>query len=440
MYSGFLENIGKKNLSSKEDKILLAVSGGRDSMAMIYLFQRAGFDIGVAHFNHKTRNGESDRDEEFVRKFCLDKGIRFFSTSDDIKARINHGEGNNFHDLARKYRYIWLEKIRKENSFDLIATAHNQDDNIETFLYRAAKGSGSFGLGGINEKTGNIIRPLLNFSRAEIDQYIYEYDIHFVEDSSNEKTDYDRNFIRHKIMPEFRQMHPDFDIRISKTIKNIDSGNDLMSFLLEKYLESGISKYKDTIKLAKNAISGYPKPEDLLYFTIFKYGFNHDQCRDIIKASSNTGKLFMSPDYILTIDRQHFNISSRSDPQEISLEITGPGIHTTEGGTLVIEELEESEKPDYHSNKKYFSADKVSFPLKLRNWSPGDRFCPFGLEGRSQKVKKYLTGIKISPDKRKEVVVLESNGSICAVLPYEIDHSMRVNEKCKRILSVEWKQ
>lgn len=440
MYSGFLENILKKNLADKKDRILLAVSGGRDSMAMIHLFRKADFDIAVAHFNHKTREGESDRDEDFVRKFCMDNSIQFFSTSDEIQARIRNGEGNNFHDLARKYRYSYFEKIRKENRYDLIATAHNQDDNIETFLFKAAKGSGSFSLSGISEKTGNIIRPLLNFSRAEIDGYITEYDIEFVEDCSNEKTDYDRNFIRHKIIPRFREMHQDFDTRLSITIRNIASGNYLMNFLLEKYLESGISKGSRTIKLEKSAISDYSNPEDLLYFFLFKYGFNHDQCRDIVRASMNTGKFFLSYDYSLTIDRHHFNISSRNDAGEISIIIPGPGTYTTENGTLVIEALDKTERPDYLGDKKYICADLVSFPIMVRNWRPGDRFHPFGLKGRSQKVKKYLTGIKISPDKRKEVMVLESNDRIYAVLPYEIDYNLRITEKSSRILEIEWKQ
>lgn len=440
MYLEFLENIEKKNLASAEDKIILAVSGGRDSIVMADLFLKAGFNIAIAHFNHKTRDGESDRDEDFVRRFCMEYKIDFFCTSDDIKARIMQGEGNNFQDLARKYRYIWLDKILEENNFDLIATAHNQDDNIETFLYRAAKGSGSFGISGIKEKTAKIIRPLLNFSRSDIDRYIRESGISFVEDSSNQNTDYDRNFIRHKIIPVFRDMHKDFDRRISKTIKNIGSGNELLSFLLQKYLDPAITTDGTTIKLKKNAIYDYPKPEDLLYFLLFQYGFNHDQCCDITRSFKNPGKLFFSSDYCLTIDREHFNINSKNDTEEISLDIPGTGTYTTTIGTLIIEAHEKIVFPDLDSNKKYICADSVSFPIIIRNWRPGDRFHPFGLKGRSQKVKKYLTGIKISPDKRKEVMVLESNKRILAVVPYEIDYHMRITERCSRILSVELKR
>ena len=438
MYYKFLKYIESKNLFSPEDSILLAVSGGRDSMTMVHLFQQAGFNFGIAHFNHKTRNGESDKDEVFIMEFCQELKLRFYHTTTDINALLKKGEGNNFQDLARKYRYEWLQKICRENDFSFIATAHNQDDNIETFLYKLSKGSGISGLEGIKPKSGHIIRPILDISRKEIDEYINENRILFVEDSSNATTDYDRNFIRHKIIPKFRELHYDFDKRIARTIKNINSNNELFNFLLEEYSHPYILRKKETVEIDKKIFSRYKQSADLLFSIVNQFGFNINQCFDILRSINKTGTKIESKEFELLNDRDKLQIYKKSETQNVCIEIKEPGTYKTDFGTIIIAEISSKEKIKFNSSIKYLNADKLHFPLILRNLKPGDRFCPYGLQGKSQKVKKFLTDKKISSGKRDKILVLISDSTICTIAGLEISYLMRVTDDSKRIISIEF--
>lgn len=439
MYYKFLKYIESKNLFSFSDTILLAVSGGRDSMSMMHLFRTAGYNFAVAHFNHKTRNGESDRDENFVIEQCKKNGICYYSTNVDIKSLLKKGEGNNFQDLARKYRYEWLEKIRHDHKFSYIATAHNQDDNIETFLYKLIKGSGIKGLQGIKPKSDFIVRPLLDLSRQYIDRYIAENEIPFVDDSSNTLTGYDRNFIRHKIIPLFRQLHPNFDKRIMVSIRNLISNNELFNFLLGEYSKPYISKKKDHVEIDKKILSAYDNRGDLLYNTISNYGFNHDQCRDIVNSIGNTGTTYESQAYKLVNDREKFFIQYKTELLPFYIEIHEPGTYKTEYGNVIIKESDNLQELDFNSNIKYLNGDKLVFPVILRTRKPGDIFSPFGLKGKTQKLKKYLNDKKVSGPDKKKVLILESGGLIHLIAGIEISYNMRVTDKCKKMISIEIK-
>ena len=437
MYYKFLKYIEQNHLFLPNEKILLAVSGGKDSMVMTDLFQKAKFNIGIAHFNHSTRAGESDLDEAFVKEFCARNSLQFFSTKVDIEALLNTGEGNNFQDIARKYRYQWLEKIRNTQGYDYIATAHHKDDNIETFLYKISRGSGLSGLNGINIKTGKIIRPILNISRQEIDLYVAQNKIDFREDSSNKSDKYSRNFIRHNIIPQFKKFNKNFEQGIAVTMQNIQSANKTLDFLVDNFFRDYIEYTNKWIIIQKKILVKLIENKDLIYYLFSRYKFNFSQVLDILKSLDNTGAKFYNPDYELLIDRKNILIRRKKNPVTSVFEIV-PGLNKIEDEGLL--KIEKSDLPEAIDQKNclYLNADKINFPLKLRKWQAGDKFKPFGLKGKNKKLKHFFADKKLSLFEKDDVFVLLNNDDLCAVIPYEISYDYRILDKTKEIIKIEW--
>ena len=439
MYHIFLENIKQHKLFLPQQKILLAVSGGLDSMVMSYLFMEAGFNFAIAHFNHNTRNGESDIDELFVKDFCSKKNIEFFSTKVDITGLLNKGDGNNFQDLARKYRYHWLEKIRKSGGFDYVATAHHEDDNIETFLYKISYGSGLGGLKGINRKIDNIIRPLLDFSRQDIEQYANENNIVYREDSSNISDKYSRNYIRHHIIPGFEKLNDNFKNRITVTIKNLGMASDAIEFFIDNYYSKYIVQDNKVLRLEKDVFFELVDNKAVIYYFLFKYDFNASQIEDIIKAKNKTGAIFYSNSHTLLVDRKHLLIRKieMDNKKNISeIDIFKGTNRIGEKRFLHLEEIRETEYLDFKKGM-FINGDRLKFPLKLRSWRPGDRFRPFGLKGKRKKLKVYFTDRKLSRFDKYDAYVLTNGDDIVAVLPYDISWDYRiVPEEVNKILKI----
>jgi len=438
MIKSFLRHIESKHLFNFDDRILLAVSGGRDSMFLVHLFIESKLNFGVAHFNHSTRAGESDKDEQFVKSFCLEKNIEFFSVKIDIDNIIKSGKEKNFHEVARKYRYSWLEQIRDENHFDFIATGHNQDDNIETFIYKMSKGSGIKGLKGIKEKNGSLIRPVLHISRKEIDDFITKKEIAYVEDSSNESDKYDRNFIRHNIIPAFRKLNPDFDKRISTTIQNIAVTDELFEFLLSKFSDDLVKKDGNKTIIAIELLYRYSSPVEFLFALISKFGFNSSQCRNIIECNQNTGKRFLSENFVLTIDRDNLEIVPKKENNQFSTMIDQPGAYKINDKNISFSLFD---KDDFvlvkgGKNTYYLDAETLNFPIVVRYRKPLDSFQAFGLKGKSTTVKKYLTDKKISRNDKDEILLFESENEIFLIAGIDISWKVRITDQTKQILKI----
>lgn len=442
MIKSFLLHIESKQLFKFDDRILLAVSGGRDSMFMLYMFIEAKLNFGVAHFNHSTRSGESDQDEQFVKGFCQENNIEFFSVKIDIDNIIKSGKEKNFHEVARKYRYSWLETVRKGNNFDLIATAHNQDDSIETFVYKISKGSGIQGLKGIKEINGKIIRPILNISRKQIDEYITKNEIKYVEDSSNESDKYDRNFIRHNIIPSFRKLNADFDKRISTTIQNIAATDELFEFLLKQFSTDFISVSGKKTVIENELLFRYREPSELLFALISKFGFNISQCRNIIDSNQNTGKRFLSEDFVLIIDRGKLEIVPKKENAQFRTIIDQPGNYSINGKNISISIVDNKDIAfkKRKENEYFIDADTVSFPFEVRNRKTSDSFQAFGLKGKTTSVKKYLIDKKISGNDKDELLIFESGNEIFLIGGIDISWKVRITDTTKQIVRISTDQ
>lgn len=440
MLDKFAKYIKDKHLFLPKDKILLAVSGGRDSMVMIKLFELAKVDFGIAHFNHKTRKGESDLDQEFVKKFAVKNEIKFYTITVDIEELVKISKGNNFQDIAREKRYNWLEKVRIENNYNYIATAHHLDDNIETFIYKLSKGSGSRGLEGINPKREKIVRPLLNISRKEIDDFILKHKINFREDSSNLSNKYDRNFIRHNIVPQFKKLNNNFNNRIKVTIDNLSKTNSIFDFLLESFTKEYIKEKDATIYIDKNILKNVPDKASFLFFLLSKYDFNQSEVLNIYDSFDSTGILFSNDAYELLIERKDLVIRKKNKTDFKDIEIIIGENVIDNYGILILKNVSNKNRIDYNSITKYLNADILHFPLKLRKWEYGDRFKPFGLKGKSKKVKDYFVDKKLSRFDKENTLLLINDEEICMIIGHDISYDYRVKDECKLLLSVQLEQ
>ncbi len=438
MYNKFIEYIEKENLFPDNAKILIAVSGGKDSMVLVDLLLKMGGDIGIAHFNHMTRRGESDRDQRFVEKFCKTKSIMFYTISVDINKMLNNKKGKNFQDLARTQRYGWLEKIRSENNYDFIVTAHHKNDNIETFLYKISRGSGVKGLVGIRAKNGFVVRPMLSISSEEISEYIEKHKIPFVEDSSNSSDDYNRNFIRHNIIPQFEELNSNFVNRISVTIDNLKKVDLQFDFLMDAYTAKYICRKRGQIIISKSVLERVPKKRDFLFFLLQKYGFNISQVQDMLNSIDRVGALFESDMFVLVIDRVSFVIKGKSSAESHEFSVV-LGKNELEGnGVIEIEQIDNTDLK-FGGRNFFIDASKVNFPMHLRNWRAGDVFKPFGLKGKGKKIKDYFTNLKMNRFDKENALVLLNGDEVCMVLGVEISYDYRVRETTKKILKVDYK-
>ena len=228
MLDEFKRYIAVHNLAKAGDKILVAVSGGVDSMVMTHLFLELGYNIGLAHCNFSLRGRESDSDEKLVIKYATDHNIPFFSTRFDTKTYARK-KGLSVQMAARELRYSWFEDIRMNNGFDSVAVAHNLNDNIETLIINLVRGTGLTGLTGMRPRNNNIIRPMLFATREEIMLYCKDHEIIYREDKSNAETKYTRNKIRHRVIPVLKEINPSIEMTLSETAERFAGINDLVS-------------------------------------------------------------------------------------------------------------------------------------------------------------------------------------------------------------------
>lgn len=440
MHKRFLAYIKSETLFTSADKILVAVSGGMDSMTLAELMRINRFQFAIAHFNHLTRNGESDLDEAFVKAYSEHHSIPFYSTRKDIPAILEANNGGNFQNEARLHRYRWLERLRNELGFDYIATAHHHNDQIETFLFHFSRGTGLDGLTGISVRQGKLVRPMLTFTRSEIEAYVYKNKIDYRVDSSNSSSKYSRNYIRHGIIPSFKILNPQFENNANKTIENLRAARKLYNHMVEQIANEQLEeKGNDTWHLAKAVFSDKSKVinHQLFFELIRDFGFNYSQVCQILDASHERGKTFYSDEYVLLIEKSAFIIKRIEIVQQVYQEVNSacfiPGF-----GRLRFEKADANQVSHTDPNIEYIDADKVKFPMILRNKEDGDRFKPLGMKGKSKKLKDFFTDIKLNKFDKERALVLLNKEKVVWILGYRLSESFKITSKTKQILKMVW--
>ncbi len=436
----FIEEVKKKNLFTIKDSLLLAVSGGLDSVVLCELCHQAGFDFIIAHCNFQLRGEESERDEAFVKsladKYKVEVKVRKFDTE-----RFAEENKLSIQEAARKLRYDWFCELIKQpanQSFMYLLTAHHADDNNETLLMNFFRGTGMHGLTGIPEKTGYIRRPLLGFTKAELLTFAGEYKLSYVEDSSNQSSKYTRNFFRNELLPAIAKVYPQVNDNLQDNISRFKEIEKLYQFTVGE-LKKKLCKAKgDEVHIPVKQLMGYDN-RALIYEIISPYGFTEKQVDEVIKLSlSETGSYIVSPAKTHNIIRhRHWFIISPASG-EVSENIV-----IDEGDKEVLFTLGKLQIKKAVSNKPLATSQEsamldlkeITFPLLLRKWKTGDYFYPLGMK-KKKKVARFLIDLKLSKTDKEKVWVLESNKRIIWVAGYRIDERFKITDKTNSSLNI----
>ena len=413
--------ISEKGLFGKTDKLVVALSGGADSVALLRILLSLGYDCVAAHCNFHLRAAESDRDEDFVRKLCVGLSVPlevvYFQTSD--YARKN---SLSIEMAARELRYGWFDEIRKKYGASCIAVAHHRDDSVETFLLNLSRGTGINGLKGIMSKNGFIVRPLLEAGRDDILEYLKRIGQDYVTDSTNLEDIYTRNKIRLDIIPLFKQINPSFCESVFETAQRLAD----VAAIYRQAINSSIER----VMVSPNGMSIEKllcevSPQAVLYEWLSPFGFNSSQIKDVMRSlKSTSGKMFFSNDWVLLRDREQLLLRERNAGEEdYRLNVR---MFSVESGFEVPK----------CNNIAYIDADKLCGELKLRKWKSGDKFVPFGMKG-FKKVRDYLRDRKLSLFEKENVMVVTSGEEIVWLVNERTDNRFRIDSKTVNVVEIE---
>ena len=438
MLQHFQSFIKQHSLFNAKDKILLAVSGGADSVVMADLFYNSGLQFGIAHCNFRLRGSESDAEEKFVETLASKFRVPYFAEHFDTSAYATDHK-ISVQMAARELRYKWFEEIRASEEFDFIATAHHLDDQVETFLINLVRGTGISGLHGILPKQGLLIRPLLFAFRSDIADYAKSNHIGFCNDSSNAEDKYLRNKFRLKVIPLLEEINPDFRRTLSSEIAILRDWEAIGRKSLKENIPvfSKVFKDKTIVDLKLLAQSA---PHELYAWELLSgYGFNSSVVGDILANSSkNSGRTFLSLTHRAVIDRGSLIIqSAKPERKEQGRMISEKRKNISWPVKLRFTVAEYDPSDPIHAEKETASLDfdKLSFPLELRNWKPGDSFHPFGMKGK-KKISDFLIDEKVSLPDKENTWVLCSSGKIAWVVGKRIDHRFRITHGTSRIFRI----
>ncbi len=413
MVSRFLINIKSKEFFDIKKRLLLAVSGGIDSMVLLHLMQQTDYQISVAHINHNTRNGESFKDQKFVENYCKNQGIKCYTTNFEHQPDIG-----NFHDLARQFRYEWMKSL----GYDYILTAHHYDDNLETIFLNFINGRS---LMGIPQQNGSIIRPMLEFKKDEIKDYAQVQNLEYVDDSSNAQTSYDRNYIRHNLLPQLRKRWPELDNKILSLSNRKKNQHILLQDLLH---ESDYLKLKgEQYFIAKDKLG---KKIYLLAELIKPFGFNTTHAENLIASWDSIGAQFHSDSFTMLNDRKDIIISplyKQINPIEIDLNQLP---QTVSFGPAQLQlKLTHAFVKNTKPSIAYFPINKLQKELTVRTWKEGDHFQPFGMNGKSQSLKKFFTNNKINRLDKISTPIICSGEDIIWIAGMRTDDRYRCSDE-----------
>jgi tRNA(Ile)-lysidine synthase len=437
MLERFLQNITTKKLFEPKQKVLLAVSGGIDSMVMLYLFEKSGFNYGIVHCNFQLRGDESDRDEEFVKKQVLIHGVPSFFKRFDTEeyAQIN---GISIEMAARDLRYEYFEKIRVEHHYDFIATAHHSDDLIETFFLNLSRKTGIKGLTGIKDKSGKIIRPLLFASRGEIEKFVSENYIEFREDSTNSEVFYQRNFLRHRILPLFSELNPSFKKNILASIENLKDAEMVYSGFFETEKQKVVESGADSQVIEIDNLKKSAHPKLLLLEILSEFNFNPAVVEEVFQSlESEPGKQFYSKTHRLVKDREKLFISLIQEKENKIYYIEAVDLKLTEPFIINFEKQSGKDfKVRKEKNIACLDFEKLEFPLLIRKWQQGDYFQPLGMTG-FKKVSDFLIDEKIPVHEKENTWLLCSGNKIAWIMNHRIDNRFKVTPQTQNVYKLE---
>ncbi|PID68146.1 MAG: tRNA lysidine(34) synthetase TilS [Flavobacteriia bacterium] len=427
-------DVSKEFSFLKGKKLLLAVSGGMDSVVLTHIIAQWGdTKIGIAHVNFQLRGNDSDGDEAFVKDMAERYNIPFY-----VK-RINTYAYVNKHQLsvqmaARKLRYDWFETLMKSHGYDYLLTAHHLDDSIETFIININRKTGLEGLTGIKAVNGAIIRPLLDFTRYDLETYARQHQLDWRKDVTNASIKYERNHIRHRLLPAWERINPDFRADLKQTMSYLKESQYLIEDYLTTIKPQFWSENDEVVIIDLEKLHALPHSDLLLYQCLKPYDFTDwTAVKSLIKAQ--TGKQVRSKDYILLKNRG-------------TLELYSPVKHPTESKTVdktfevnhkryTLEVHDDQSSVDFKQpHTEYFDYEVLKKPLYIRKWQTGDYFYPLGMTGK-KKLSDFFNENKISLREKEKIWLLcDAFDQIVWIIGYRIDHRYRIKSTTKHFLKI----
>ena len=441
MIDEFKKFIFENNIVKPGDRILLAVSGGIDSMVMAHLFHQQDYNIGIAHCNFSLRGSESDKDEELVRQFASDRDIPFYITRFETKSFAKKNR-LSVQMAARDLRYNWFEEIRIKNGYDSVAIAHNLNDNIETLLINLTRGTGLTGMAGMKPVYNRIVRPLLFATRQDILEYRNQHKIIFREDRSNADTVYTRNKIRHLVIPVLKEINPSIEITLNETAERFSGFNEIVSEYISQ-LKNSISEEKDQfITFNISQLKTFLHNKAVLFELFKPYSITNALLTDLMKViEGKTGGQIITETHRIIKNRKEIIVSGEEIRKDILFKIKNeqefcifPGISSARN-VRITDTFEIPSDPHIAC----IDSQKVIFPVTIRKWKAGDFFYPLGMK-QKKKLSDYFIDNKYSIFDKENIFILESDGKIVWIIGDRIDDRFKITSSTKKGLLIKSKR
>jgi len=434
----FKEQIIKLLGSTADLSLLVAVSGGIDSVTLAYLCYQAKLNFAICHVNYHLRSEDSNLDEKFVKELAASFGVQYHSIQADLSAY----EGN-IQLEARNIRYAFFENLCAQNNYDHILMGHHLDDVAETFLFNLGRGTGIEGLLSIPETNGKIIRPLLNFTKADIQEYAAEEKLNYREDDSNTSDKYARNKLRLHAIPKLKDQNPNFLLGVKKNIEHLKASEQFAKQSMSQIINEAIlEKSNERIVIRSGPIQSSAFSQNLAFHWLQNYGFTSGQVFDFFEKKQWENGAYLKADaWQLTYDRAQFVLSKINPNRSSKIKFNPRHIGKIQFNNYLFEFSFCGNRKTDPKNKElaYFDAELIS-TIQIRYWQAGDRFQPFGMNGNSKTIKKFFTDEKFALDQKSNTPLLLSGKEIMWICGYRTDHRHQPNDKTTTYLKVTIKK
>ncbi|WP_430816256.1 tRNA lysidine(34) synthetase TilS [Carboxylicivirga sp. RSCT41] len=421
---------------STSDRLLVAVSGGADSMALLHLLDENGYQLAAAHCNFQLRGVDSDADEQLVAAFCEANNIQLYKTTFDTKIYAREKK-ISIEMAARELRYDWFDSLVEEHHYQAVVTGHHGNDSIETFFLNLVRGTGLRGLSGISFRNGKVIRPLLDFTRTAIEAYCNSNQINYCHDVSNDDTRFIRNKIRHEIVPVLESINPAFFETMQSNLEHLKDAELMLESEVERFIATDVVDEDNKVIIPISKLENYPHYASLLFEVLRPYGFNSSVVGEVIgHLHGLSGKQFFSETHRLIKDRHNLLVLP---VEEIGVQHFW--LDEGENSDVLPVKVRIYIKPDnfqFSRNPQliHLDADLVELPLLVRKWKLGDAFMPLGMSG-FKKVSDFFIDEKYSLKDKEDAWLMLSGEAIVWVLGKRIDDRFKVSNRTKRILEIE---
>lgn len=433
-YKNFVE---ANRLFTTNDRLLVAVSGGVDSVVLCELCKQAGYDFSIAHCNFQLRDADSERDEKFVSGLAQRYNVNFHLVKFETKKFAEENKLST-QEAARNLRYNWFEEIRLKNGYQYILTAHHADDNIETVLMKFFRGTGIKGMRGIEPKKGSIVRPLLFARRKQLEEFLAEQQLEFVSDYTNLQGDYTRNYFRNQVIPMIEKSLPGASENVLTNIDRFREIEQLYQQALETHKKQLMERKGNEIHIPVLKLKQREPLLTIVYEIIRDYGFSSAQTQDVISLlDSDSGKYVKSSSHQVIRNRKWLVIAPLQ-PEMAETVTIEEGQATVQCAMIRFQlSMEDADKTRIPTSNRdaCLDAHAIKFPLLLRRWKQGDYFYPLGMQ-KKKKLSRFFIDQKLSKTEKENTWVLESDKKIIWVVGHRIDDRFKVTDKTKKVLVI----